>query len=39
MWRVHRHIGMGGNRIVAALIGEQAEELRRAPQAIGALAR
>ena len=26
MWRVHRHIGMGGDQIVAALIGEQAAE-------------
>lgn len=24
MWRVHRHIGMGGDQIVAALIGERA---------------
>ncbi|MFL5897930.1 MAG: HAD family hydrolase [Solirubrobacterales bacterium] len=24
MWKVHRHIGMGGDQIVAALIGEQA---------------
>jgi HAD superfamily hydrolase (TIGR01549 family) len=26
MWRVHRHIGMGGDQIVAALIGEKAAE-------------
>ena len=26
MWRVHRHIGMGGDQIVAALVGEEAEE-------------
>lgn len=26
MWRVHRHIGMGGDKIVAALAGERAEE-------------
>ena len=25
-WRIHRHIGMGGDQIVAALIGEEAEE-------------
>ena len=24
MWKVHRHIGMGGDQIVAALIGEEA---------------
>jgi HAD superfamily hydrolase (TIGR01509 family) len=33
IWRVHRHIGMGGDQIVAALIGEEAaaeqgEEIR-----------
>jgi HAD superfamily hydrolase (TIGR01549 family) len=26
MWEVHRHIGMGGDQIVAALIGEEAAE-------------
>jgi HAD superfamily hydrolase (TIGR01549 family) len=26
MWKVHRHIGMGGDQIVSALIGEEAEE-------------
>lgn len=26
MWRVHRHIGMGGDQIVAALAGEEAEK-------------
>ncbi len=26
MWKVHRHIGMGGDQIVAALIGEEAAE-------------
>jgi HAD superfamily hydrolase (TIGR01509 family) len=26
MWKVHRHIGMGGDKIVAALAGEEAEE-------------
>jgi HAD superfamily hydrolase (TIGR01549 family) len=26
MWKVHRHIGMGGDQIVVALIGEEAEE-------------
>jgi HAD superfamily hydrolase (TIGR01509 family) len=26
LWRIHRHIGMGGDQIVAALGGEQAEE-------------
>src|SRR4029077_19008547 len=25
MWKVHRHIGMGGDQILEALIGEQAE--------------
>jgi len=25
VWRIHRHIGMGGDKIVAALIGEEAE--------------
>jgi len=25
MWRIHRHIGMGGDKIVAALAGEEAE--------------
>jgi HAD superfamily hydrolase (TIGR01509 family) len=26
MWEVHRHIGMGGDQIVAALLGEEVEE-------------
>jgi HAD superfamily hydrolase (TIGR01509 family) len=26
MWKVHRHIGMGGDKIVAALAGDAAEE-------------
>ena len=26
IWRIHRHIGMGGDQIVGALCGEQAEE-------------
>jgi HAD superfamily hydrolase (TIGR01549 family) len=26
MWQIHRHIGMGGDKIVAALAGEQVEE-------------
>lgn len=26
MWEIHRHIGMGGDQIVAALIGENAEQ-------------
>ncbi|HMJ74104.1 MAG TPA: HAD family hydrolase [Solirubrobacterales bacterium] len=26
MWEIHRHIGMGGDQIVAALIGDDAEE-------------
>lgn len=26
VWRVHRHIGMGGDQIVAALVGEGVEE-------------
>jgi HAD superfamily hydrolase (TIGR01509 family) len=25
MWQIHRHIGMGGDKIVTALVGEQAE--------------
>jgi HAD superfamily hydrolase (TIGR01509 family) len=25
MWQIHRHIGMGGDKIVAALVGEEAE--------------
>jgi HAD superfamily hydrolase (TIGR01549 family) len=25
MWEIHRHIGMGGDKIVAALVGEEAE--------------
>lgn len=26
LWRIHRHIGMGGDQIVGALAGEEAEE-------------
>jgi HAD superfamily hydrolase (TIGR01509 family) len=26
LWEIHRHIGMGGDQIVAALIGEEAED-------------
>jgi HAD superfamily hydrolase (TIGR01509 family) len=26
VWRIHRHIGMGGDKIVAALAGEQVED-------------
>jgi HAD superfamily hydrolase (TIGR01509 family) len=26
VWEIHRHIGMGGDQIVAALVGEEAEE-------------
>jgi HAD superfamily hydrolase (TIGR01549 family) len=26
LWRIHRHIGMGGDQIVTALIGEEGEE-------------
>jgi HAD superfamily hydrolase (TIGR01509 family) len=26
MWEIHRHIGMGGDQIIAALIGEEIEE-------------
>jgi HAD superfamily hydrolase (TIGR01509 family) len=43
MWKVHRHIGMGGDQIVPALIGEEAaaregEEIREAEaQAYGKL--
>jgi HAD superfamily hydrolase (TIGR01509 family) len=25
MWKIHRHIGMGGDQIVAALVGEEVE--------------
>ena len=25
VWRIHRHIGMGGDKIVAALVGDEAE--------------
>ncbi|HWA54894.1 MAG TPA: HAD family hydrolase, partial [Solirubrobacterales bacterium] len=26
VWEIHRHIGMGGDQIVTALLGEEAEE-------------
>ena len=26
LWRIHRHIGMGGDQLVASLIGEEADE-------------
>ena len=26
LWQIHRHIGMGGDQIVAALVGEEAED-------------
>ena len=26
LWRIHRHIGMGGDQIVAALVGDEVEE-------------
>jgi HAD superfamily hydrolase (TIGR01549 family) len=26
LWQIHRHIGMGGDQLVAALIGEEGEE-------------
>jgi HAD superfamily hydrolase (TIGR01509 family) len=26
MWQIHRHIGMGGDKIVAALVGDEVEE-------------
>jgi HAD superfamily hydrolase (TIGR01509 family) len=26
MWKVHRHIGMGGDKIVAALVGDEVEQ-------------
>ena len=29
LWRIHRHIGMGGDQLVAALIGEEADERAR----------
>jgi hypothetical protein len=34
LWRIHRHIGMGGDQLVAALAGEQfeAEHGRRNPE-------
>jgi HAD superfamily hydrolase (TIGR01509 family) len=28
VWRIHRHIGMGGDQIVAALVGEEGERER-----------
>jgi HAD superfamily hydrolase (TIGR01549 family) len=28
MWRVHRHIGMGGDQLVSAVAGEEVEERR-----------
>ena len=28
LWRIHRHIGMGGDQLVAALIGEEADRDR-----------
>ena len=29
LWKIHRHIGMGGDQLVAALIGEEADERAR----------
>jgi HAD superfamily hydrolase (TIGR01549 family) len=26
LWRIHRHIGMGGDQLVASLVGEEADE-------------
>ena len=26
IWQIHRHIGMGGDQLVAALIGDEGEE-------------
>jgi beta-phosphoglucomutase-like phosphatase (HAD superfamily) len=26
IWRIHRHIGMGGDKVVTALCGEKVEE-------------
>jgi HAD superfamily hydrolase (TIGR01549 family) len=26
LWKIHRHIGMGGDQLVAALVGEEADE-------------
>src|SRR3712207_3396267 len=26
MWRIHRHIGMGGDKLIAALAGEEVEQ-------------
>ena len=39
MWRIHRHIGMGGDKLVAALAGdeveaEQGDEIRAAEKAL-----
>ena len=33
VWRLHRHVGMGGDKFVAAVAGEDVEERlgRRAP--------
>jgi beta-phosphoglucomutase-like phosphatase (HAD superfamily) len=28
VWRIHRHIGMGGDQLVAALAGDEVEEER-----------
>jgi HAD superfamily hydrolase (TIGR01509 family) len=28
LWRIHRHVGMGGDQLVPALVGEQVEEER-----------
>ena len=30
MWRVHRAIGMGGDQMIGALLGDEVEELRSA---------
>src|SRR5256885_2325309 len=39
LWRIHRHIGMGGDQVVAALAGddverEQGDEIRAAEKAL-----
>ena len=38
MWRIHRHIGMGGDQLVASLVSEafDAERARRAAASVAA---
>jgi beta-phosphoglucomutase-like phosphatase (HAD superfamily) len=40
IWRIHRHIGMGGDKLIAALLSEEVEkrqgsEIRAAETALG----